>query len=335
MSALADTFSTLRSNVVAGRVLDEHGAWVPREELVSSRRTMRRRLAAGEVMLDGAWVTIQHALDGQAAAGKPQGAVDEPPRPSETPRHEPPTPESPVEEKAPVEERSPSSGSQAGGELFALAGRVAAVVRVPCRGVPLSVIKLAGHLDHNNAGRLDEVFSLVARNGHRHVALDLTRLEYSASAGWGTIAAEAKRLRSEGGELRLFGLSGEVESGFRILQFDQILPTDPSEEHCVAALRRSLAESGTIDSGAPPRPSDRESPAGVAEASMELEALSLEEKVKRAVAANGPMKFGELRRVLASPAYGSTRIGMVKLYRGLRAMGLETEAKRKRYYRSC
>jgi hypothetical protein len=68
---------------------------------------------------------------------------------------------------------------------------------------------------------------------------------------------------------------------------------------------------------------------------MELEALSLEEKVKRAVAANGPMKFGELRRVLASPAYGSTRIGMVKLYRGLRAMGLETEAKRKRYYRSC
>ena len=80
------------------------------------------------------------------------------------------------------------------------------------------VIALSGRLDASQAGRLDE--ALASARGK--ATLDCTALEYVSSLGLGTLLKTQKRLMTEGGGLRLRGLSPHLREVFRFSGFDKI-----------------------------------------------------------------------------------------------------------------
>mgnify|MGYP000935045946 CR=1 FL=1 len=62
--------------------------------------------------------------------------------------------------------------------------------------------------------------------------------------------------------------------------------------------------------------------------------LPLNEKIKKLVTENPLMTPWGIKRQLNSPRFGYTRIGFFKLRGILKRLGLETRAKRYRFYRS-
>ncbi|HOC90721.1 MAG TPA: hypothetical protein PKI90_14345, partial [bacterium] len=62
--------------------------------------------------------------------------------------------------------------------------------------------------------------------------------------------------------------------------------------------------------------------------------LPLNEKIKKLVVENPLMTPFGIKRQLNSPRFGYTRIGFFKLRGILKRLGLETRAKRYRFYRS-
>ena len=61
----------------------------------------------------------------------------------------------------------------------------------------------------------------------------------------------------------------------------------------------------------------------------------LAEKIKRVVSNYPLLSIFQIRKMLRHEKFGNARVGVLKLYRTLRNINLESRAKRFRFYRSC
>ena len=89
------------------------------------------------------------------------------------------------------------------------------------------VIFVEGDLDNEVAGEaLRKAFNTVYDSGDRTIVLDLTRVHIVNSYGIGKILMCYKRLKAEGGELRVKPLTGFVKETFELLMLDRLFPVD-------------------------------------------------------------------------------------------------------------
>ncbi len=67
---------------------------------------------------------------------------------------------------------------------------------------------------------------------------------------------------------------------------------------------------------------------------IDISRLPLSEKIKRVVANYPLLNLFQIRKMLSHEKFGNTRVGLLKLYRTLKFLSLESKAKRYRFYRS-
>jgi len=101
----------------------------------------------------------------------------------------------------------------------------------------VSVLKVSGYLDTTTAGELETaLYGLLDRNIYR-VVVDLSGVNYISSAGWGIFIGEIKRIRNQGGDLKLAGMVGDVHEVFQLLEFHSILESYPTTQDAVSAFK--------------------------------------------------------------------------------------------------
>jgi len=85
------------------------------------------------------------------------------------------------------------------------------------------VVKAAGRLDTNTAPEFEQECAACLTGSEGKIILDFSKLEYISSAGLRCVLSMAKKIRANGGNLVLCGLSGFVEEVIRISGFDSFL----------------------------------------------------------------------------------------------------------------
>lgn len=98
----------------------------------------------------------------------------------------------------------------------------------------IHIVAIAGSLDSATAPEAQKALDAVVA-GAKKVALDFSQLDYISSAGLRVLLGVAKKLRSSGGTLGMFGLNQSVREVFEISGFSSILSVYPSEAEAVAA----------------------------------------------------------------------------------------------------
>ena len=98
----------------------------------------------------------------------------------------------------------------------------------------LVVARVQGVLD---ASTVPMLLSWVAahRAAGRHLVLNLAGVSFIASSGVGALLSLDEELRNDGASFRLAQLSPGVDSVLRLLNLDQFLTIEPSEEAAIAA----------------------------------------------------------------------------------------------------
>jgi len=96
------------------------------------------------------------------------------------------------------------------------------------------VIRLCGRLDAATAGSVENAFLERAEQGVKSFAFDLGGLGYISSAGLRVMLLAAKKTRSAGGKLALFGLGDTVREVFEISGFLAIFAIFGSEDDALA-----------------------------------------------------------------------------------------------------
>jgi anti-sigma B factor antagonist len=129
-----------------------------------------------------------------------------------------------------------------------------AKVRYPIEvvnGVP--VVAAPEEIDVSNADWLRAVLLEAACRGHGTFVVDMTRTQFSASAGIGVLARAHNRAQAEGGELRLvMPTSAAVLRVFALTGLDRVIPHFPSLYEAVVPAPATAPR--------PPRPRRRAKP---------------------------------------------------------------------------
>jgi anti-anti-sigma factor len=98
----------------------------------------------------------------------------------------------------------------------------------------IHIVVIAGSLDSTTSPEAQKALDAVLA-GARKVVLDFSALDYISSAGLRVLLGAAKKLRTSGGTLRMFGLNQSVREVFDISGFSSILAVYPTEAEALGA----------------------------------------------------------------------------------------------------
>jgi anti-anti-sigma factor len=99
----------------------------------------------------------------------------------------------------------------------------------------VAVVRVHGHLDARNAGTLLAQCRDVVREG-KHLVLNLAGVSFISSSGIGALLALVEELQQTDYTVRLAEVSPAVDSVIRLLNLDQILSIDTTEQAAREAL---------------------------------------------------------------------------------------------------
>lgn len=97
------------------------------------------------------------------------------------------------------------------------------------------LLRVSGQLDSKSAPRLLSQCGVV-RNAGKNLVLNLAAVSFIASSGVGALLALVEQFREQGGKVRFVALSSAVDSVIRLLNLDQFLTIDSTENDAVSAL---------------------------------------------------------------------------------------------------
>jgi anti-anti-sigma factor len=92
-----------------------------------------------------------------------------------------------------------------------------------------ALVRLFGKLDLDSAPQLSEELEQLARDKVRHVALDLSALEFMDSIGLSLFLGEHQRVESMGGELIIFSPSPQVRRLFEATGLNELFNVRPPQ----------------------------------------------------------------------------------------------------------
>ncbi len=220
------------------------------------------------------------------------------------------------------------------------------------------LLEAGGYIDTNTSPELQKVLNHTIESGNYQIVVDMSDVQYVSSAGWGVFVGEIRRLKEKGGDLKLTCMTPEVNEVFEMLEFHRILSAyDRTEEaiedfdfyrDVVLPPQNGRTEPLKAPVAAPaeaPKPTDvlpaepvrrMEVRPSVYRSSPEVDEkrLPVSEKIKRIVLENPLLGIWGVKKMLFSPRFGFTQIGLLELYSMMKKLNLHTKAKRCRYYRS-
>jgi anti-sigma B factor antagonist len=87
-----------------------------------------------------------------------------------------------------------------------------------------TVLTIEGTLDAVTAPELRTVVDDLVNESRKEVTLDLASLRLIDSSGVGVIVSLFKRVRANGGQVRITGLRDQPRAIFRLLRLDRVFP---------------------------------------------------------------------------------------------------------------
>lgn len=88
-----------------------------------------------------------------------------------------------------------------------------------------TILRIEGTLDAATAPDLRTVVDQIVDEGRLLITLELSSLRLIDSSGVGVIVSLFKRVRANGGQVRIQGLRDQPRAIFRLLRLDRVFPT--------------------------------------------------------------------------------------------------------------
>ncbi len=199
----------------------------------------------------------------------------------------------------------------------------------------ISIIKVGGYIDTTTSSELEQALNNLIKAGSCLLIIDLGNVDYVSSAGWGIFISEIKGIREKGGDLKLVNMVPEVYEVFELLEFHHILKAFDTVEQAIADFERPGSgkhlEPKKEIKIQKPKETPRVEPVVKEESQKTVHAanLSIDEKIKKIIAADPDISSIQIVKLLNTPEYGYVKIGWFGLRRSLKRLDLDNKKKRK------
>jgi len=98
------------------------------------------------------------------------------------------------------------------------------------------VVEVEGQLIVGNRQELKATIQAALDNGERKLLVDFAKTGYIDSSGLGALVSISKKVREEGGELRLSGLNEDLRSLFELTKLDTLFAIADNSAQALAGF---------------------------------------------------------------------------------------------------
>ena len=98
------------------------------------------------------------------------------------------------------------------------------------------IVRVEGQLVVGNRNELKEHLQGLLEKGERRFLIDFGQTGYIDSSGLGALVALARKVREEGGDLRLSGLNEDLRSLFELTKLDTLFAIADTRDQALAAF---------------------------------------------------------------------------------------------------
>lgn len=98
------------------------------------------------------------------------------------------------------------------------------------------LIHVEGQLIVGNRQELKTAVQEALEHGERRFVIDFSRTGYIDSSGLGALVSISKKVREQGGDLRLSGLNEDLRSLFELTKLDTLFAISDTAERAVAGF---------------------------------------------------------------------------------------------------
>ncbi len=101
----------------------------------------------------------------------------------------------------------------------------------------VTMLDLNGQLDSVTASQVEKALDDLVDKKKNRIVIDLHDVTYISSAGWGIFLGILKEVRNSNGDIKLAGLTDEVQEVFQMLEIGNFLPTYKSIEEAILSFK--------------------------------------------------------------------------------------------------
>jgi anti-sigma B factor antagonist len=98
------------------------------------------------------------------------------------------------------------------------------------------IVRVEGQLVVGNRNELKEHLQGLLEKGERRFLIDFAQTGYIDSSGLGALVALARKVREEGGDLRLSGLNEDLRSLFELTKLDTLFAISDTPDQALATF---------------------------------------------------------------------------------------------------
>jgi anti-sigma B factor antagonist len=118
----------------------------------------------------------------------------------------------------------------------------------------IHIVRLMQIFDAASVNEFEKVLAYLMARGHFKLVVDLTNVEFVASAGWGALTAEFRRVRDNGGDIRLAGMNPDVLDVFFLLELDSFMSTYDTLDAALSSFEIEQSQSPVPEDEHPEAP---------------------------------------------------------------------------------
>ena len=100
----------------------------------------------------------------------------------------------------------------------------------------VAVLQVEGQLIVGNRQELKDLVQAALDRGERRLLIDFSRTGYIDSSGLGALVSVSKKVREDGGQLRLAGLNEDLRSLFELTKLDTLFAIADTRDQALAAF---------------------------------------------------------------------------------------------------
>jgi anti-sigma B factor antagonist len=191
----------------------------------------------------------------------------------------------------------------------------------------VSILRVSGYVDTTTSHDLERRLQALLREKRYHVVVDLSRVEYISSAGWGIFISEIREIRERGGDLKLAGMLPDVREVYDLLEFDNILQAHPDANLAVASFGAIVPAGDAPQAGSDADAAVPTAPSEPVTHRSEM-VLSDEDIVREIVRQHPDFGLMRIQKELRKAERGGRDLNPVQLYVLLRKLELDTRERR-------
>ncbi len=100
----------------------------------------------------------------------------------------------------------------------------------------VAVVSLMGQLDSITSNQVERQLDLLIRDKYFKIVVNLSRVTYLSSSGWGLFIAILKEIKTNKGDLKLVGLTEDVLQVYQLLEIDFYLSVHKTNENAIKSF---------------------------------------------------------------------------------------------------